>query len=125
VRTLERVGGQVDSALDAVSSLPVVPSYDSEDGLGATFGRLADTLEELPGQLDAIAGRLTDFTDNVGELQAELDRFADAVSTIAADLGDTDILVEQYRTSVADPGDERNPHIRGLGSSLGARSGGR
>ena len=67
VRTLERVGGQVDSVLDAMSSLPVVPSYDSENGLGATFGRLAD-----------------------------------AIGTISTDLGDTDILVEQHRTSVAD-----------------------
>ena len=102
VRTLERVGGQVDSVLDAVSSLPVVPSYDSENGLGATFGRLADTLGELPGQLEATSASLTDFTDNAGGLQAELDRFADAIGTIATDLGDTDILVEQYRTSVAD-----------------------
>lgn len=102
VRTLERVGGQVDSVLEAVSSLPVVPSYDSENGLGATFGRLADTLEELPGQLEATSASLTDFTDNAGGLQAELDRFADAIGTIATDLGDTDILVEQYRTSVAD-----------------------
>jgi len=53
VRTLERVGGQVDRVLGAVSSRPVVPSYDSENGLGATFGRLADKLEELPGQLEA------------------------------------------------------------------------
>ena len=102
VRTLERVGGQVDSVLDAVSSLPVVPSYDSENGLGATFGRLADTLEELPGQLEAASGSLTDFTENAGELQAELDRFADAIGTIAVDLGDTDTQVEQYRASAAD-----------------------
>ncbi len=88
--------------LDAVSSLPVVPSYDSENGLGATFGRLADTLEELPGQLEATSGSLTDFTQNAGDLQAELDRLADAIGTIAVDLGDTDILVEQYRASVAD-----------------------
>ena len=57
VRTLERVGGQVDSVLEAVSSLPVVPSYDSENGLGATFGRLADTLEELRSELDLEEGQ--------------------------------------------------------------------
>jgi len=67
--------------LDAVSSLPVVPSYDSEDGLGATFGRLADTLEELPGQLEATSVSLTDFTDDAGELQAELDRFVSETPT--------------------------------------------
>ena len=102
VRTLERVGGQVDSVLNAVSNLPVVPDYDSENGLGATFGRLADTLEELPGQLETTSGSLTDFTADAGELQGELDRFSDAVATIATDLDDTATLVDQYRASVAD-----------------------
>jgi methyl-accepting chemotaxis protein len=102
VRTLERVGDQVDGVLDAVSSLPVVPSYDRENGLGATFCTLADTLEELPGQLDATSASLTYFTDNASELQAELDQFADAVATIAVDLDDTGTLVDQYRASVAD-----------------------
>ena len=102
VRTLERVGGQVDGVLVAVSSLPIGPDYDSENGLGETFGRLADTLEELPDQLEATSTSLTDFTDNAVELQAELDRFADAVGTIATDLDDTGALVQQYRASVAD-----------------------
>jgi ABC-type transporter Mla subunit MlaD len=100
VRSLERVGDQVDGVLDAVSNLPVVPDYNSADGLGATFGRLADTLEELPGELEATSSSLTDFTNNAGELQAELDRFADAVSTIAVDLSETNTLVDRYRSSV-------------------------
>ncbi len=102
VRTLERVGGQVDGVLEAVSSLPVVPAYDSENGLGATFGTLADTLEELPGQLETTSASLTDFTDNAGALQAELDQFAEAVGTVGTDLGDTGTLIDQYRASVAD-----------------------
>ena len=102
VRTLERVGGQIDGVLDALSSLPIGPDYDPESGLGETFGRLADTLEDLPGELESTSGSLTDFTDNAGELQAELDRFAGAVETIATDLGDTGTLVDQYRASVAD-----------------------
>ena len=112
VRTLERVGDQVDGVLDAVSSLPIVPGYDRENGLGETFGRLADTLATLPAELEATSESLTDFTDNTGGLQSELDRFADAVGTIATDLDDTSSLVEQYRASVADArvlaGDTKN-----------------
>ncbi len=102
VRTLERVGGQIDGVLGALSNLPIGPDYDPESGLGETFGRLADTLEELPGELESTSRSLTDFTDNAGELQAELDRFAGAVETIAIDLSDTGTLVDQYRASVAD-----------------------
>jgi len=73
VRSLERVGGQIDSVLGALSSLPIGPDYDPEDGLGDTFGRLADTLDELPGELESTSGSLTEFTDNAGGLQAELE----------------------------------------------------
>ncbi len=102
VRSLEGVGGQIDAALGALSSLPIGPDYDPENGLGDTFGRLADTLEELPSELEATSQSLTDFTENTGDLQADLDRFAVSVGAIAADLGDTTALVEQYRASVAD-----------------------
>jgi methyl-accepting chemotaxis protein len=100
VRTLERVGGQIDDVLSGLSSLPFGPDYDPDDGLGDTFGRLAATLEDLPGQLESTSNSLTDFTENAGTLQGELDRFADSVAAIAADLAGTGDLVEQYRTSV-------------------------
>ena len=105
VRTLERVGGQIDDVLGTLSSLPVGPDYDPANGLGDTFGRLADTLEELPGQLDSTSTSLTDFTENAGALQGELDRFATSVGSIATDLADTEALVDQYRTSVDDARD--------------------
>lgn len=102
VRTLERVGGQIDAALGTLSSLPIGPDYDPETGLGETFGRLADTLEALPDELAATSGSLTDFTENAGALRADIDRLAVSAGAIAGDLGDTNALVEQYRASVAD-----------------------
>lgn len=102
VRTLERVGGQIDDVLDALSSLPIGPDYDADNGLGDTFGRLADTLEDLPGQLESTSTSLTDFTGSADELQGELDRFAGSVGVIAGDLADTGALVGQYRASVDD-----------------------
>ena len=100
VRTLEGVGGQIDGALDALSRLPLAPDYDPDNGLGETFGRLADTLEGLPGQLEATSSSLTDFTGDASSLQAELDLFATSVEAIATDLADTGELVDQYRSSV-------------------------
>jgi len=102
VRTLERIGGQIDSALDTLSSLPIGPNYDPDNGLGETFGSLADTLDELPDELETTSESLTDFTDDAGGLQAELDLFADAVGAVVTDLGNTGTLVEQYRASVTD-----------------------
>lgn len=108
VRTLERVGGQIDDVLGAVSNLPFGPDYDPDDGLGDTFGRLADTLEDLPGQLEATSSSLTDFTENAGSLQEELGRFATSVGAIATDLENTGSLVAQYRRSVDDTRDLAN-----------------
>jgi ABC-type transporter Mla subunit MlaD len=102
VRALERVGGQIDAALGTLSNLPIGPDYDPESGLGETFGRLADTLDELPAELETTSDSLTEFTATAGDLQADIDRLAVSAGAIAGDLGDTSALVEQYRTSVAD-----------------------
>jgi methyl-accepting chemotaxis protein len=102
VRTLENIGGDIDSVLSALSNLPLAPDYDPDAGLGATFGQLADTLEALPGQLESTATNLVDFTGSAGEVQQQLDDLAASVVTISNDLDDTDALIEQYRASVAD-----------------------
>ena len=57
VRTLEKIGGDIDALLVALSSLPVGPDYNPQAGLGDTLGTLADTLEELPGQLERNGGQ--------------------------------------------------------------------
>ncbi len=102
VRRLENIGGNIDSVLAALSNLPLAPDYDPDTGLGDTFGDLAATLEALPGQLESTATSLTDFTDQADELQQQLDDLAASVGAISDDLDDTDVLVEQYRASVAD-----------------------
>jgi hypothetical protein len=101
VRTLERIGGDIDSLLVALSSLPIGPDYDPQAGLGDTLGTLADTLEELPGQLSDTAASLTEFTGRAGELQQQLDDLATSVQTISDNLSDTGSIVDQYRASVA------------------------
>jgi methyl-accepting chemotaxis protein len=102
VRTLENIGGDIDSVLTALSNLPLAPDYDPAAGLGATFGQLADTLEALPDQLESTATSLTDFTASADDVQQQLDDLAASVGSISSDLGDTDALVDQYRASVTD-----------------------
>lgn len=101
-RTLERVGGDIDSVLGALSNIPFGPDYNPSAGLGDTFGRLADALEPLPGQLSTTATSLTEFTGSAVELQDQLAELADAVQSVSEDLTDSDVLVGQYRASVDD-----------------------
>ena len=98
---LEGLGGTIDGVLGALSDIPFGPDYDPADGLGETFGRLAESLEPVPGELETTAGGLTEFTDSAGELQQQLDDLAASVRTVDDDLTTTDDLVEQYRASVA------------------------
>jgi ABC-type transporter Mla subunit MlaD len=101
VRTLEKIGGDIDTLLVALSSLPIGPDYNPQAGLGDTLGTLADTLEELPGQLSNTATSLTEFTGTAVELQQQLDDLATSVQTISDNLSDTGSIVDQYRASVA------------------------
>jgi ABC-type transporter Mla subunit MlaD len=102
VRTLARIGDDIDSVLRALSNVPLAPDYDPSADLGDTLGRLADTLEALPDQLADTSSSLTEFTGSAGELQAELDALAGSVGAISDDLADTGALVDRYRDSVAD-----------------------
>ncbi len=102
IRRLEGLGGTIDGVLRALSDIPFGPDYDPDDGLEETFGRLAESLEPVPAELETTAGGLTDFTDSAGDLQERLDELAASVRTVDDDLTTTDDLVEQYRASVAD-----------------------
>jgi hypothetical protein len=102
VRTLERIGLDIDGVLGAVSNLPFAPDYNPTAGLGETIGDLAGTLELLPEQLASTSGNLTEFTASAGTLQQQLDEIVVSVAAVSADLGDTPVLIDQYRASVAD-----------------------
>lgn len=102
IRTLEGVGGTIDGVLGALSNVPFGPDYDPDDGLGETFGRLAESLEPVPGELETTADGLTEFTTSAGGLRAQLDDLAASVRRVDDDLATTDELVDQYRASVAE-----------------------
>lgn len=99
-QALERAGDNIDSVLTALSSLPIGPDYDPENGLGATFGRLTAALEPIPDQLTTTADSLTEFTSSASGLQAELETLAESVQSVSNDLAGSDVLIDQYRASV-------------------------
>ncbi len=101
-RSLANLGETIDGVLTSLSSLPVVPNYDPDSGLGDTFGRLAEAIEPIPEQLTTTASSLTDFTASASTLQTQLDALAESVASVGDDLADTDALVAQYRASVND-----------------------
>ncbi len=102
-QTLDSVDDTIDGVVRALSDIPFGPDCDPDDGLEETFGRLAESLEPVPGELETTAGGLTDFTDSAGDLQERLDELAASVRTVDDDLTTTtDDFVEQYRASVAD-----------------------
>ncbi len=102
VRSLETVGGDIDSVLGSLSDIPFGPDYDPSTGLGDTFGRVADALEPLPDQLSTTAESLTEFTDSASGLQDQLADLTTSVQSVSNDLADSDALVDQYRASVDD-----------------------
>lgn len=102
IRQLESVGGTIDGVLGALSNIPFGPDYDPADGLGDTFGGLADSLEPVPGDLETTADGLNEFTESAAGLQEQLDELAASVRSVDEDLAATDRLVDQYRASVAD-----------------------
>lgn len=105
IRRLESLGGNIDGVLGALSDIPFGPDYDPDDGLGETFGRLAESLEPVPAELDSTAAGLREFTESAGGLQEQLDELAASVRAVDDDLATTDQLVEQYRASVTDARD--------------------
>ena len=102
VRALEGIGDDIDSVLNALSSIPFGPDYNASRGLGETFAQLADDLEVLPGELNSTASSLTEFTGSAADVQQELDALTMSVESISDDLSDTGALVDQYRSSVVD-----------------------
>lgn len=101
LRQLEVIGAQVDGALSGLSALPLGPDYDAENGLGTTFGRVADDLEPLPAQFAETSESLTEFEGSLAELEVELVTLTETVGGVNDDLAESEQLIDDYRTTVS------------------------
>jgi methyl-accepting chemotaxis protein len=99
---LEDVGTAIDTALGDLSALPLGPSYSPGEGLGATFGRIADDIEPLPEALRTTAGDLDAFQAALDDVRADVEALSSSVSEVNAAIADTDEVIASYRRNVAD-----------------------
>jgi methyl-accepting chemotaxis protein len=100
LRQLETLGSQIDTILATVASVPFGPDYDPENGLGATFGRLADNIEPLPVELAETSTSLDDFETTLGTLETEVGILADTIHEVNEGLDGSEALLDGYRTNV-------------------------
>ncbi|MGF1596853.1 MAG: hypothetical protein ACFCVK_07950 [Acidimicrobiales bacterium] len=101
LRQLEGLGSQIDGALEGLSAIPFGPDYDPEDGLGPTFGRLADDLAPLPDEFADTSTGLVELQTTLTELQGDVDVLVANVHALNEDLADSTALIEQYRDNVS------------------------
>ena len=102
VRTLEKIGGDIDTLLTACSSLPIGPDYNPQAGLGDTLGTLADTLEGTPRATRRHRHESHRFHRFRRRTPAAARRPGELCADVSDDLADTGSIVDQYRASVAD-----------------------
>jgi hypothetical protein len=100
LRRLETLGSQIDTILSSLSSLPLTPDYDPEQGLGDTFGQLATDLEPLPDELEATSASLAELEAVLPALQTELGALADSVRAVNDGLAGSEELLDGYQANL-------------------------
>lgn len=100
LRQMETLGGQIDSLLATVATLPLAPDYNPDAGLEATFGQLADDLEPLPDQFATTSDSLARFESSITTLQTEVAALADSVRAVNDGLDGSEALLGSYRAAV-------------------------
>lgn len=118
LRSLEDVAETIDSLLGAVSSLPVVPSYDPDTSLSEQFGRLADDIEPLADTLRRASDRIGPAAESTGDLQARLVELEAAVSEVRADLASSQALLDEYGATARNAADITTRTGSGLGRDV-------
>lgn len=99
LRTLEGVGGTIDSLLAGLSALPVVPRYDPDTSLSEQFGQLADDIEPLAETLRETSEQIGPAAEGTGELQARLTELQEGVAEVREDLAQSEALLAEYRAT--------------------------
>lgn len=100
--TVESLSGTIDSALRAVSRIPLGPDYEPSTPLPdaiadvrSAFGPIGDDLGELSERLDGFASGTGDLTDDLADVRADLDRTRSSLDASNA-------LLDRYRSSAVD-----------------------
>ncbi len=100
--TVEELGATVDSALNALSSVPFGPDYDPEVPFPDAIANLRSALDPLGEQLTVIGEELGGFSENSGALTSEVDGFVANIAASRDALDDTEALLDSYRIAAND-----------------------
>lgn len=100
--TVEQLGATVDGALNALSDVPFGPNYDPDVPFPQAVADLRSAFDPLGEQLALIGEELGGFADNSGALNTEVDGFLADVAASRKALGDTERLLDSYRTAADD-----------------------
>lgn len=118
--TVESLSGTIDSALRAASRIPLGPDYDPDTPLPdaiadvrSAFGPIGDDLGELSERLDGFASGTGDLSSDLESVRADLER-------TRASLGESDALLDRYRTSAVDAQELARSGRDDFGSALAA-----
>ncbi len=100
--TLVTAAGQIDDALEGLSSLPLAPDYDPEVPLQDAVAGVETELLDLADQLVAAGADVDDAEAAIGEAPTELRDIATAVEDLDTSVDETDELVRSYDQTLAE-----------------------
>jgi len=100
--TVESLSSTIDTALRALSRIPLGPDYDPAQPLPEAvgelrdaFGPIGDDLDRLSTELDGFAGRSDDLAANIDEVAADVQATRDSLSRSTE-------LLARYRTTATE-----------------------
>jgi hypothetical protein len=102
LRQMESLGEQIDGLLVIVTSLPLAPDYNPDNGLGPTLGQLAEDLEPLPDAFGSTSDSLARFEESLATQQSEVATLAESLREVNLSLDGSQELLAGYRTQVAE-----------------------
>ena len=103
--TLGQLGdaaGVVDSALGALSELPIGPEFDADAGLAASVDGVRDDIRPIADDLRGSTTAIRDLSGSSTDLVAQLDALDGDLTELDASLARSTELLEQYRADAAD-----------------------
>lgn len=100
VRQLATVGASIDTLLQQLRSVPLLPSVTPAAALGPPIAAIADGLQPLPAALRSTTDALARLRGSSVQLEADLRTLSASVATVRSTLVGTGPLIDRYHLDV-------------------------
>ncbi len=104
LRQVESLAATIDSALRAVSRIPLGPDYDPEVSYPEAIADLRAALEPVDAEMRSLAAELDGFAESSGSVGPTLDELQGDLVDARAALAESDALIERYRSAADEAG---------------------